>query len=56
MPGGGGTTQTAVNRLAGARTQMSDIVTVQALHKGRMIDRAAYELGFVVAFRAGLVP
>ena len=27
MPGGGGTTQTAVNRLAGARTQMSEIVT-----------------------------
>ncbi len=27
MPGGGGTTQTAVNRLAGARTQMSGIVT-----------------------------
>ena len=27
MPGGGGTTQTAVNVLAGARTQMSEIVT-----------------------------
>ena len=27
MPGGGGTTQTAVHRLAGARTQMSEIVT-----------------------------
>jgi SulP family sulfate permease len=27
MPGGGGTTQTAVNRLAGARTQMSELVT-----------------------------
>jgi SulP family sulfate permease len=27
MPGGGGTTQTAVNRLAGARTQTSEIVT-----------------------------
>ncbi len=27
MPGGGGTSQTAVNRLAGARTQMSEIVT-----------------------------
>ncbi len=27
MPGGGGTTQTAVNRLAGARTQISEIVT-----------------------------
>ena len=27
MPGGGGTTQTAVNRLAGARTQLSGIVT-----------------------------
>jgi anti-anti-sigma factor len=27
MPGGGGTTQTAVNRLAGARTQMSEIIT-----------------------------
>ena len=27
MPGGGGTTQTAVNRLAGARTQLSEIVT-----------------------------
>jgi high affinity sulfate transporter 1 len=27
MPGGGGTTQTAVNRLAGARTQMAEIVT-----------------------------
>ncbi len=27
MPGGGGTTQTAVNCLAGARTQMSEIVT-----------------------------
>jgi SulP family sulfate permease len=27
MPGGGGTSQTAVNRLAGARTQLSEIVT-----------------------------
>ena len=27
MPGGGGTTQTAVNRLAGARTQASELVT-----------------------------
>jgi sulfate permease, SulP family len=27
MPGGGGTTQTAVNRRAGARTQLSEIVT-----------------------------
>ena len=27
MPGGGGTTQTAVNRLAGARTQMAELVT-----------------------------
>ena len=27
MPGGGGTTQTAVNRLAGAETQMSELVT-----------------------------
>ncbi len=27
MPGGGGTTQTAVNRLAGARTQVSELVT-----------------------------
>jgi SulP family sulfate permease len=27
MPGGGGTTQTAVNRLAGARTQLAEIVT-----------------------------
>jgi high affinity sulfate transporter 1 len=27
MPGGGGTTQTAVNRLAGARTQLSEVVT-----------------------------
>jgi sulfate permease, SulP family len=27
MPGGGGTTQTAVNRLAGARTQMAEVVT-----------------------------
>ena len=27
MPGGGGTSQTAVNRLAGARTQMAEIVT-----------------------------
>jgi len=27
MPGGGGTTQTAVNRLAGAKTQLSEIVT-----------------------------
>jgi sulfate permease, SulP family len=27
MPGGGGTTQTAVNRLAGARTQLSELVT-----------------------------
>jgi len=27
MPGGGGTTQTAVNRLAGACTQMSELVT-----------------------------
>ena len=27
MPGGGGTTQTAVNRLAGARTQLAELVT-----------------------------
>ncbi len=27
MPGGGGTTQTAVNRLAGARSQLSELVT-----------------------------
>jgi sulfate permease, SulP family len=27
MPAGGGTTQTAVNRLAGARTQMAEIIT-----------------------------
>jgi high affinity sulfate transporter 1 len=27
MPGGGGTTQTAVNRLAGARTQVAELVT-----------------------------
>jgi high affinity sulfate transporter 1 len=27
MPGGGGTSQTAVNRLAGARTQLSELVT-----------------------------
>jgi MFS superfamily sulfate permease-like transporter len=27
MPGGGGTTQTAVNVLAGARTQVAEIVT-----------------------------
>jgi len=27
MPGGGGTTQTAVNRLAGAKTQLSEMVT-----------------------------
>ena len=27
MPGGGGTTQTAVNRLSGARTQLAEIVT-----------------------------
>src|SRR5262249_3600712 len=27
MPGGGGTTQTAVNRLAGARTQMTELGT-----------------------------
>lgn len=30
MPGGGGTTQTAVNRLAGARTQLSQLVTAAA--------------------------
>ena len=30
MPGGGGTTQTAVNRLAGAKTQLSEIVTAAA--------------------------
>jgi len=30
MPGGGGTTQTAVNRLAGARTQLAEIVTAGA--------------------------
>src|SRR4029450_13214538 len=27
MPSGGGTTQTAVNRLAGARTQLAELVT-----------------------------
>lgn len=30
MPGGGGTSQTAVNRLAGARTQLSELVTAAA--------------------------
>jgi len=30
MPAGGGTTQTAVNRLAGARTQLSELVTAAA--------------------------
>src|SRR5512135_2109226 len=30
MPGGGGTTQTAVNRLAGARTQAAELVTAAA--------------------------
>jgi len=30
MPGGGGTSQTAVNRLAGARTQLAEIVTAGA--------------------------
>jgi len=30
MPAGGGTTQTAVNRLAGARTQLSEVVTAAA--------------------------
>jgi high affinity sulfate transporter 1 len=30
MPAGGGTTQTAVNRLSGARTQMSELVTAGA--------------------------
>src|SRR5262245_59218915 len=30
MPAGGGTTQTAVNRLAGARTQVAELVTVAA--------------------------
>jgi anti-anti-sigma factor len=30
MPGGGGTSQTAVNRLAGARTQFAEIVTAAA--------------------------
>ena len=30
MPSGGGTTQTAVNRLAGARTQMAELVTAGA--------------------------
>jgi len=30
MPGGGGTSQTAVNRLAGARTQLAELVTALA--------------------------
>ena len=30
MPGGGGTSQTAVNRLAGARTQLPTLVTAGA--------------------------
>jgi len=30
MPAGGGTTQTAVNRLAGARTQLAELITVAA--------------------------
>lgn len=30
MPGGGGTSQTAVNRLAGARTQVAELVTAAA--------------------------
>jgi sulfate permease, SulP family len=30
MPGGGGTSQTAVNRLAGARTQLSELATAAA--------------------------
>jgi len=30
MPGGGGTSQTAVNRLAGARSQLAEMVTACA--------------------------
>ena len=30
MPSGGGTSQTAVNRLAGARTQLAELVTAAA--------------------------
>src|ERR1700752_2262161 len=62
MPGGGGTTQTAVNRLAGARTQMTEIVTA-AMALGTMLFLApllalmpqATLAAIVIVYSVGLI-
>ncbi|MCK6460110.1 MAG: SulP family inorganic anion transporter [Planctomycetes bacterium] len=62
MPSGGGTSQTAVNRLAGARTQLSGLVTagaalLVALLLAPVISRMpqATLAGVVVVYSVGLV-
>jgi MFS superfamily sulfate permease-like transporter len=41
MPGGGGTSQTAVNRLAGAKTQVSELVTAAPIGKSMVTGFSA---------------
>jgi high affinity sulfate transporter 1 len=62
MPSGGGTSQTAVNRLAGARTQLSELVTAggalaTALFLAPLISLmpAATLAGVVVVYSVGLI-
>jgi SulP family sulfate permease len=62
MPGGGGTSQTAVNRAAGARTQLSTLVTATAtlatlLFLAPLIGLMPHATlaGVVIAFSVGLV-
>jgi len=62
MPAGGGTTQTAVNRLAGARTQAAELVTA-AVAAGAMLALApliaplphAALAAVVIAYSVGLI-
>jgi SulP family sulfate permease len=62
MPSGGGTSQTAVNRMAGARTQLSELVTagaalLVALFLAPLISRMpqATLAGVVVVYSVGLI-
>jgi len=62
MPAGGGTTQTAVNRLAGARTQLAELVTA-AMALGTMMFFAPFIghlpqatlAAVVIVYSAGLI-
>ena len=60
MPSGGGTTQTAVNQLAGARTQLAEVVTAALALAEELVrsapGRPGYRslLGEVWVARAGL--